>query len=79
METQCSVKLCVLGALFQQQLDLYSFSVQHIVLGETAQANPSGIKNKVFWSFMVARGVEDLAWSLLWYEFDPWPGTFLML
>ena len=29
-------------------------------------------------SFFVAQWVKDLALSLLWQEFDPWPGNFQM-
>ena len=36
-------------------------------------------KEKMLGSPLVAQWVKDLALSLLWYGFDPWPGNFLML
>ena len=35
-------------------------------------------KNNKKWSSLVAQQVKDLALSLLWCRFDPWPGNFHM-
>ena len=32
-------------------------------------------KNKIIWSSLVAQQIKDLALSLLWYRFGPWPGN----
>ena len=36
-------------------------------------------QNKMTGSSQVAQQVKDLALSLLWHQFDPWPGNFCML
>ena len=34
---------------------------------------------QILGSLLVAQGVKDLALSLLWHGFDPWPGNFCIL
>ena len=36
-------------------------------------------KRSLLWSSLLAHQVKDLALSLLWHGFDPWPGNFHML
>ena len=37
------------------------------------------VMKNIVGSSLVAQQVKALALSLLWYEFDPWPGNFHML
>ena len=39
---------------------------------------PELLNGLKFWSFLVAQWVKDLALSLMWCWFDPWPGNFHM-
>ena len=39
----------------------------------------NSIKEKEFWSYLVAQWVKDLVLSLLWHSFNPCLGSFCML